>query len=108
MGFQAQQPGLGSASADELDENLNSPACRRARGMLADAFKSGAALAASCASTFLLAEAGLLDGRRATTTWWLAPVFRRRYPKVKLASDQMVVADWPIATGGAAMVRRWI
>jgi transcriptional regulator GlxA family with amidase domain len=98
-------PGLGSASADELNENLRSPACRRARGMLVDAFKSGATLAASCASTFLLAEAGLLDGRRATTTWWLAPVFRRRYPKVKLVSDQMVVADWPIATGGAAMAQ---
>jgi transcriptional regulator GlxA family with amidase domain len=98
-------PGLGSASADELDEKLKSPACRRARGMLVEAFKSGAALAASCASTFLLAEAGLLDGRRATTTWWLAPLFRRRYPKVELLTDQMVVADWPIATGGAAMAQ---
>lgn len=98
-------PGLGSASADELDDNLKSAACRRARGMLVEAFKSGATLAASCASTFLLAEAGLLDGRRATTTWWLAPVFRRRYPSVELVTDRMVVADWPIATGGAAMAQ---
>jgi transcriptional regulator GlxA family with amidase domain len=98
-------PGLGTASADELDEKLKSPACRRAGGMLVEAFKSGATLAASCASTFLLAEAGLLDGRRATTTWWLAPVFRRRYPNVELVTDQMVVADWPIATAGAAMAQ---
>lgn len=98
-------PGLGTASADELDGKLKSPACRRAAGMLAKAFESGAALAASCASTFLLAETGLLDGRRATTTWWLAPVFRRRYPKVELVTDQIVVADWPIATGGAAMAQ---
>ena len=98
-------PGLGTASADELDGKLKSPACRRAAGMLAEAFESGAALAASCASTFLLAETGLLDGRRATTTWWLAPVFRRRYPKVDLVTDQIVVADWPIATGGAAMAQ---
>ena len=98
-------PGLGSASADELDEKLKSPACRHARAMLADAFEAGATLAASCASTFLLAEAGLLAGRRATTTWWLAPLFRRRYPDVDLVTDQMVVADWPIATGGAAMAQ---
>ncbi len=73
--------------------------------MLVDAFKSGAMLAASCASTFLLADVGLLDGRRATTTWWFAPIFRRRYPKVELVTDRIVVADWPIATGGAAMAQ---
>jgi transcriptional regulator GlxA family with amidase domain len=98
-------PGLGSASGNELEEKLKSPVCRRAGQMLVDAFKSGATLAASCASTFLLADAGLLDGRRATTTWWLAPLFRRRYPNVELVSEQMVVADWPIATGGAAMAQ---
>ncbi|QWG24914.1 helix-turn-helix domain-containing protein [Bradyrhizobium sediminis] len=98
-------PGLGIASADELDGKLKSPACRRAAAMLAEAFESGAALAASCASTFLLAEAGLLNGRRATTTWWLAPAFQRRYPEVELVTDQIVVADWPIATGGAAMAQ---
>jgi transcriptional regulator GlxA family with amidase domain len=98
-------PGLGTASADELDAKLKTAACRRASDMLAGAFESGAALAASCASTFLLAEAGLLDGRRATTTWWLAPLFRQRYPRVELVTDRMVVADWPIATGGAAMAQ---
>ncbi len=98
-------PGLGTASADGLDEKLKSPACRRAGEMLVDAFESGATLAASCASTFLLAETGLLDGRRATTTWWLAPLFRRRYPKVELVTGQIVVADWPLATGGAAMAQ---
>ena len=96
-------PGLGTASADEMDAKLKSSACRHAGHMLVDAFDAGAMLAASCASTFLLAEAGLLDGRRATTTWWLAPTFQRRYPKVELITDRMVVADWPIATGGAAM-----
>jgi transcriptional regulator GlxA family with amidase domain len=98
-------PGLGTASADELDGKIRSPACRRATGLLMEAFDAGATLAASCASTFLLAETGLLDGRRATTTWWLAPMFQRRYPEVELVTDRMVVADWPIATGGAAMAQ---
>lgn len=98
-------PGLGTASAEALDAKLESTVCRRVRDMLVDAFDGGAMLAAPCASTFLLAEAGLLDGRRATTTWWLAPLFRQRYPKVELVADRMVVADWPIATGGAAMAQ---
>ncbi|MCA6121460.1 helix-turn-helix domain-containing protein [Bradyrhizobium sp. WSM 1704] len=98
-------PGLGSASADALERKLATPACLRARDMLATAFADGAMLAASCASSFLLAETGLLDGRRATTTWWLAPLFRQRYPKVELLTERMVIADWPIATAGAAMAQ---
>jgi transcriptional regulator GlxA family with amidase domain len=98
-------PGLGTPSAEELDKKLKSPMCRRAVDMLTQAHASGAMLAASCASTFLLAETGLLDGRRATTTWWFAPLFQRRYPAVELLTEQMVVADWPIATGGAAMAQ---
>lgn len=98
-------PGLGTASADELDRKLKSSACRRAGDMLARALGRGAALAASCASTFVLAEAGLLDGRRATTTWWFAPLFKQRYPAVELVPEQIVVADWPVATGGAAMAQ---
>lgn len=98
-------PGLGATSADDLDAKLKSSACRRAGAMLVDAYNSGAALAASCASTFLLADTGLLDGRRATTTWWFAPLFRRRYPNTELMIEQMVVADWPVATGGTAMAQ---
>ncbi len=98
-------PGLGSASADALERKLATPACLRARDALVSAYEQGAALAASCASSFLLAETGLLDGKRATTTWWFAPLFRQRYPKVELMSERMVVADWPVATAGAAMAQ---
>src|SRR5262245_2901306 len=58
-------PGLGTASAEELDRKLKSPTCQRVGDMLTQAHATGTMLAASCASTFLLAEAGLLDGRRA-------------------------------------------
>lgn len=98
-------PGLGTAEPDDLDRKLRSAACRGAQSLLAESFAGGAAVAASCASTFLLAEAGLLEGRRATTTWWLAPIFRQRYPSVDLTTDRIVVDDWPVATAGAALAQ---
>lgn len=98
-------PGLGSATEAELLALLESSTGRQAVRLVRRARRAGAVVAASCASTFLLAEAGLLDGRRATTTWWLAPFFRQRYPAVELVAEQIVVADWPIATAGAAMAQ---
>lgn len=98
-------PGLGVRSEDELATRLADPAVRRAGQIAAQAHEAGASVAASCASTFILAQAGLLSGRRATTTWWLAPVFHRLHPDVEVVADQIVVADWPIATAGAAMAQ---
>jgi transcriptional regulator GlxA family with amidase domain len=58
-------------------------------------------LAANCSATFLLAEAGLLDGRLATTSWWLSGDFRRTYPKVRLTPDALVTKDERILCGAA-------
>jgi transcriptional regulator GlxA family with amidase domain len=62
--------------------------------------QAGAAqrMASVCSGAFLLAEAGLLDGRRATTHWQRSDAFARRYPQVRLEADRIWVRDGPIWT----------
>ncbi|MEU2555734.1 helix-turn-helix domain-containing protein [Streptomyces sp. NPDC013313] len=55
-----------------------------------------------CTAAFVLAEAGLLDGRRATTHWHVADLFRRRYPRVELDPDVLFVEDGRILTSAGA------
>lgn len=53
----------------------------------------GTRIGASCGGVFLLAEAGMLDGRRATTTWWLQSELVQRHPKINLARDAVVTEN---------------
>jgi transcriptional regulator GlxA family with amidase domain len=55
-------------------------------------------LGAVCTGSFLLAEAGLLDGRRATTHWRSCDVMARRYPRVTVDPDPIFVRDGRIYT----------
>ncbi|MEM5339041.1 GlxA family transcriptional regulator [Paraburkholderia azotifigens] len=50
-------------------------------------------VAAACTGAFHLAEAGLLDGRRATTHWYYAADMRKRYPGVKVEEDRIFIID---------------
>jgi transcriptional regulator GlxA family with amidase domain len=58
--------------------------------------KRGVRIASVCSGAYILAEAGLLDGRRATTHWRRTPHFLSAYPKVKLESDKIFVRDGEI------------
>lgn len=65
---------------------------------LRTAHQRGACIVGLCLGAFVLAEAGLLDGRPATTHWALAGVFARRYPQVRLQPEVLYVDDGDVLT----------
>ncbi|MET9504453.1 GlxA family transcriptional regulator [Streptomyces sp. NPDC006259] len=64
--------------------------------------RPGTRLVSICTGAFVLAAAGLLDGRRATTHWQLADHFRRMFPHVELDPDVLFVDDDPVLTSAGA------
>ncbi|MFF3453399.1 GlxA family transcriptional regulator [Streptomyces sp. NPDC002730] len=95
-------PALAERRPDALLAHVSGPASAAVRSLVADARGRGTPVASACTGTFLLAEAGVLDGRKATTSWWLAPVFRKRYPAVTVDETRMVTASDGVTTAGAA------
>ena len=78
-----------------------SPTIRHAAAWLGERHRAGALVGAACAGTFVLGEAGLLNGRRCTTTWWLHHVFRQRFPKARPVWGTAVEEqDRIVTTGG--------
>lgn len=70
----------------------------RVLAALRDAAAAGKRIASICTGAFVLAQAGLLDGRAATTYWMMTEEFRRRFPAVDLRPDVLYVEDGPILT----------
>ncbi|MFF8288552.1 GlxA family transcriptional regulator [Streptomyces sp. NPDC016309] len=62
------------------------------------AYDAGARVASLCTGAFVLAAAGLLDGRRATTHWMHAPALAARYPRVRVDPDVLYVDDGRVLT----------
>jgi len=60
----------------------------------------GVAVASVCSGVGLVAAAGLLDGKRATTHWGLAELFREKYPRVKWMPELMITEDHGFYCGG--------
>jgi transcriptional regulator GlxA family with amidase domain len=96
-------PAIGFKMPAPLEKALARAEIRDAGSALRDWAARGALMSAACIGTFVMAESGLLDHQRATTTWWLAPMFRERYPDVLVDESHMIVRSGRIVTAGAAL-----
>jgi transcriptional regulator GlxA family with amidase domain len=65
------------------------------------AHAQGAQVVSVCVGAFLLAEAGLLDGRRATTSWLFARDLAERSPTTEVVAEELVVRDGGVTTTAA-------
>ncbi len=98
-------PGLGLNDANAISARLNSTDARHAINAVASHAAGGGRVAASCSAVFLLQAAGLLPGRRVTTTWWLAPLLRSLEPDSNVDADKMICVDGQVTTAGAALAQ---
>lgn len=96
-------PGMGLTSAETIAARFAQKDALAAMDLLRET--RAKKIGASCSSVFLLAEAGLLDGRHVTTTWWLAQTFRSRHPEVRLDETRMLVGDGRFTTAGSAFAQ---
>src|SRR5467141_3993112 len=67
--------------------------CQKTLAFVRAIAKRGVRVASVCSGAYILAEAGILDGRRATTHWQRTRDFLKTYPKVKLEPDRIFVRD---------------
>ncbi len=84
----------------EKELNLIEPSCS---SWLRTQHEGGAVLASACAGAFLLAQAGILNGRRATTHWGLADELKRRFPEIIMCEEELLIDDGDIITAGGMM-----
>ena len=98
-------PAQGLSKAANYAGRLAATDAEHARRTIRRAAEAGAHVASSCTGTLLVASSGLLDGCRATTAWWLAPVFSEMFPAVRLDSAELIVTDGIFTTAGAAMAQ---
>jgi len=68
---------------------------------IASAAAASIPVASVCTGAFLLGEAGLLDGRNATTSWLFAGQLQRRYGLATVNADLMIASDGPVTTTAA-------
>ena len=96
-------PAIGFKMPDALQRALSRPDVADAADLLREWAAGGSTMSAACIGTFILAESGVLDHHDATTTWWLAPMFRARYPNVRLDESHMLIKSGSVVTAGAAL-----
>ncbi|MEV5608500.1 helix-turn-helix domain-containing protein [Streptomyces sp. NPDC052225] len=78
--------------------SITSPPPEEALDALRRAHEEGARIVGLCTGAFVLAAAGLLDGRPATTHWMYAPTLAKRYPSVHVDPRELFVDDGDVLT----------
>lgn len=96
-------PALGCKTPETIGAALERADVRDGCELLRGWARGGTRVTAACTATFVLGRAGLLDGREATTTWWLAPYFRERFPAAQLDDTRMIVESGSVVTAGTAL-----
>ncbi len=96
-------PALGAKMPETLRVALERRDVKDAQALLRRWSGSGTLVGAACTGTFVLAGTSLLNGQNGTTSWWLAPFFRERYPHVVLEDSRMLVSSSRFVTAGAAL-----
>jgi transcriptional regulator GlxA family with amidase domain len=100
-GFRVETQPFGDAIFDTvifgsgIETDITSPGLT---AFVRRSLKTSRRIAAPCTGAFILAEAGVLDGRRATTHWRFARDLQRRFPKVAVEEDQIFIVDGSIWT----------
>jgi transcriptional regulator GlxA family with amidase domain len=100
-GVQVETRAFGGAKFDTLLVSGTMTIEPSSPGLLAflrDASKKSRRISRICTGAFVLAEAGLLDGRRATTHWHYARELQRSFPRVKVQEDCIYIVDGPVWT----------
>ncbi|WP_238012520.1 DJ-1/PfpI family protein [Dactylosporangium sp. AC04546] len=85
----------GIHAGDPVENGAVDPAVSKA---LNDALARGARVMSICTGAFVLAAAGILEHRPATTHWWWAEKFRELYPDIKLDPDVLFIDDGDVLT----------
>ena len=96
-------PAIGSKMPNTLNVALMRRDVADATAHLRHWAEQGSIIGAACTGTFVVAASGLLDEHRATTSWWLEPYFRERFPRVQLDASHMLVKSRQRITAGAAL-----
>ena len=101
LGFAMETKPLSGSAFDTVIVGGNTgivPASAGVEAFLRKAAKRVRRIASICTGAFVLADAGLLDGRRATTHWMYARELARAYPAVKVEDDRIYINDGPVWT----------
>ena len=101
-GFTVETTAIGRKSFDTVGHRRRHekpyPASAGILDFVRRSVRTARRVAAPCIGAFTLAEAGVLDGRRATTHWAFARELQSRFPQLKVEEDRIFIIDGPVWT----------